>query len=123
MIFHHFQTSTVYVDAAIFKFERLLHPHLPLLPPVVIARISKLPSPMEKENVEQKLKKNMQGKDRVGKTESEKLKSESNFEPDKFKNSCYVRVVGVHRQALFADEAWKDAADRLLSEQTLMWGQ
>lgn len=117
-----FQASTVYVDAGVFKTERLLHPHLPFLPPVVIARISKLPSPLEKVQAEQRLKKKNAGKEEVGKTEGEKGKEDGDLDLNNFKGSCYVRVVGVYRQAILAEDPWNEAADKLLSEQALMWG-
>ncbi|XP_012943052.1 peroxisome biogenesis factor 1 [Aplysia californica] len=128
-----FQTSTVYVDSEFLKTERQLHPHLPCLPPVVIARIEKLPSPQEKSEATRdqnmrKKSKEVIGKDgtAAGKSEGgggEKGKDDSAGDDlGKFKGTCYVRVVGINRKANLVDDAWHDAADRILTEQALMWG-
>ena len=37
--------------------------------------------------------------------------------------SCYVRVVAIDRKEGLTDEAWQEAADKVLSEQPLLHGK
>ena len=106
----------MYVDVEVFKTERQLHPHLPYLPPVVIAKLVKLPSPQEKEAQEQASRKRGGKKDEAG-------EEKERGEVGQWKGNCFVRVVCINRKANLVDDAWNTAADTLLSAQPLVWGR
>ncbi|XP_055867831.1 peroxisomal ATPase PEX1-like isoform X2 [Biomphalaria glabrata] len=111
-----FQPSTVYVDAESSKNERLLHPYVPVLPSVFIARMKKLPSPAEKA-----LKSSKNVTTTAGQGDNPENNGQA-IEASNFNDGCYVRVVAIDRKAGLTDKLWLNAVDEVLSEQPLLFG-
>ncbi|XP_059149882.1 peroxisomal ATPase PEX1-like [Physella acuta] len=114
-----FQPSTIYVDAESTKSERLLHPYLPYLPRCFIARIQKLYSPNDKIELAKSRRTSSTGNNTEGQAGTTDGSSGTDASPG---SVCYVRVVAIDRKMGLTDDAWQDAADRVLSEQPLLYG-